>query len=270
MNSTQSPSTTPPLTPDLASHPNTSQPNDGRLPTPPPPPARPTLADLNPPTTPTPDRTVLPNVSAPPDHHTGPRASFDSIGTQEVEELAEPVENLGKTYAELSRADIRKDPILSRLAKSQGKNIDSPYDSKVAPVSFKARPAPATTGRAAGPRLSKAAALRMGTWTPAPVPAPDPAQKEAKDTLRAGHKTRPSMVSGDFMRPIQPAECIEHCIPCCSARGSSPKSLGPFTYRQRDPDRIHRSQDGRAGPRREKSTCIGGKGEASTKRGDAY
>ena len=66
----------------------------------------------------------------------------------------------------LTSSDVRADPVLSHMAKQQAKQARAmpSTPTAAAPVTgFKARPAPATThAEGRGPRMTKAAALRLG------------------------------------------------------------------------------------------------------------
>lgn len=248
------PTTTPPLTPDRPSQPRTSGHDDtanapdatDAVLTPPMKSLATRFALLERPAAgPVPASTLTPAPAlalapAPAPVPTDPDTSYGSLSHHDVPELPEPVEELsiGKRFATISRADVRKDPILSRLAESQGNKIWPLLPDK--PVTpFKSRPAPTMTavGRAGavGPRLSKAAALRMGVWTPGVKNKSAGGQVGKDDNKDKGTmKTRPSMVSLDsdaFWPGRSLMRYSEHCIPRQPLRGAAPEPLGPLAHR---------------------------------------
>jgi hypothetical protein len=118
-------------------------------------------------------------------------ASIEDILTSDTSDGPHPFGHAQDIYTE----DVRSDPILNKLAKGQGLIPVSPEASVGRNPSFKAKPAPANMrDQAVGPRMSKAAALRMGMEWEDKKPAGERRQVDFANT--PGHKRNNlSMVS---------------------------------------------------------------------------
>lgn len=136
----------------------------------------------------------------------------------------------------LTRGDILGDPILSRLAQKQSLCGATPLGAAAAAEAparagtgantgtkarvggaegtrpgegaeqayvFKAKPAPATTTKAAGPRLSKAAALRMGVYEPTERER-ERAEREKRKEEEEAEKARKRIARQSLVRPSRP------------------------------------------------------------------
>jgi hypothetical protein len=124
------------------------------------------------------------------DHHL---ESFE-VETPSLDDIESVIDGLFlPVNRSITPADIRKDLILSAIAKQQALVGKGPFtESKTRPKSmFKATPAPAMGPPKVGPRMTKTAALRMGV----PWEEPKRAAREARE--QAGLSSQSKGVSQD-------------------------------------------------------------------------
>lgn len=104
---------------------------------------------------------ALPNLTTTPQTATSSPLLSPTSFPESAEHLLPETSSVAHPYTDsqnLSSDDIRSDPILSKMAKQQGLMPLSPPST----LGFKAKPAPTGMRDKVGPRMSKAAALRIG------------------------------------------------------------------------------------------------------------
>lgn len=129
----------------------------------------------------TPDDTPLTQFTSTFDQHS-PRVP-PSLDEDQI------IEHLDETLS-LTSADIRSDPILLALHKKQSRPHLNPITKPSSSTTFRAKPAPKIVD-GAGPRMTKAAALRQGLkWDP-----PKPEKKEDVPAEKKAGQKRMSILT---------------------------------------------------------------------------